>query len=37
MDIIEEIRSKVADGKFEFSEHAVEQSIIRRISVQELR
>lgn len=37
MDIIDEIRSKVVADQFEFSEHAVDQSIIRRISVQELR
>lgn len=35
--MIEEIRQKVAQGQFEFSRHAVDQSIIRRISVQELR
>lgn len=37
MDIIEEIRSKFVDDRFEFSEHAVDQSVIRHISVQELR
>ena len=37
MAIIQEIRSKVAADQFEFSEHAVDQSIIRHISVQELR
>jgi hypothetical protein len=35
--VIEEIRQKIAQGQFEFSRHAVDQSIIRRISVQELR
>ena len=35
--MIEEIRAKVQTGQFEFSEHAVDQSILRRISVQELR
>jgi hypothetical protein len=35
--MIEEIRKKVAADEFEFSKHAVDQSIIRRISVQELR
>jgi len=34
---IEEIRTKIFGGHFEFSQHAVEQSIIREISVQELR
>ena len=37
MSMIEEIRKKVAADEFEFSKHAVDQSIIRRISVQELR
>lgn len=31
------IREKIASGDFEFSQHAVDQSIRRRISVQELR
>lgn len=31
------IRDKVSRGLFEFSEHAVDASILRRISVQELR
>ena len=35
--MIEEIRARVARGQFEFTQHAVDQSIIRRISVQELR
>lgn len=35
--MIEEIRHKIARGQFEFSRHAVDQSIIRRIRVQELR
>lgn len=37
MPLIDEIRKKVAAEQFEFSKHAVDQSIIRRISVQELR
>lgn len=37
MTIIDDIRRKVAGGQFEFSQHAVDQSIVRRISVQELR
>ncbi len=37
MAIIEDIREKVEKGQFEFSQHAVDQSIIRRISVQEMR
>jgi Domain of unknown function (DUF4258) len=35
--MIEQIREKVAQGQFEFTEHAVDQSILRRISAQELR
>lgn len=35
--LIEELREKVASDRFEFSKHAVDQSIERRISVQELR
>jgi hypothetical protein len=35
--MIGELRTKIADGLFEFSEHAVDQSIIRHISVQEIR
>jgi len=35
--MIRELRSKIADGLFEFSEHAVDQSIIRHVSVQEIR
>jgi hypothetical protein len=35
--MIEEIRKKVAAGQFEFSKHAVDQSIVRRITAQEIR
>jgi hypothetical protein len=35
--MIRELRSKIADGLFEFSEHAVDQSIIRHISVRKIR
>ena len=35
--MIQEIREKIAVGAFEFSQHAVDQSILRHISVQELR
>jgi hypothetical protein len=35
--VIQEIRAKVARNQFEFSQHAVDQSILRRISVGELR
>ncbi len=37
MTVLEAIRDKVARDAFEFSQHAVDQSITRRISVQELR
>ena len=35
--MIDDIRDKIARGQFEFSQHAVDQSIVRRISVQKLR
>lgn len=35
--MIEEIRQKIAQRQFEFSKHAVDQSLIPHISVQELR
>ena len=34
---MDDICDKIARGQFEFSQHAVDQSIIRHISVQELR
>ena len=37
MVIINDIREKIASDQFEFSQHAVDQSIVRHISVQELR
>ena len=37
MSLIGEIQKKVEREQFEFSKHAVDQSIIRRISVQEVR
>ncbi len=37
MSLISEMQAKVAADAFEYSKHAVDQSIIRRISVQELR
>ncbi len=33
----EAIRQKIADDKFEFSKHAVDQSILRRIRVHEIK
>ena len=35
--MIEQIREKIIQNQFEFSKHAVDQSIFRHISVQELR
>lgn len=37
MKILDEIRTKIRNNQFEFSQHATDQSIIRHISVQELR
>jgi hypothetical protein len=36
MTLVEGIREKVAGGLFEFSQHALDQSILRHISVAEL-
>ncbi len=35
--MINDIRKKIAAGSFEFSKHAVDQSILRGISIQEIR
>ena len=35
--MIDDIREKIVGGQFEFSQYAVDQNIIRHISVQELR
>ena len=35
--LIDEIREKISTNQFELSKHAVDQSIIRRIGMQELR
>lgn len=37
MNLIEQLRVKVAQDQFEFSQHAADQSILRQISVQEIR
>ncbi|MEG4502893.1 DUF4258 domain-containing protein [Microcoleus sp. F6_B4] len=37
MTIIEKIRVKIVKNDFELSQHAVNQSIVRRITVEELR
>ncbi len=37
MTILEGIREKIRNGQFEFSQHGTDQSIIRHISVQEVR
>ena len=34
---IHEIRDKIAKDQFEFSRHAVDQSILRRINIQKIR
>lgn len=36
MGLIEDIRLKIATGLYEFSQHAVDQSIKKRISVMEI-
>ena len=35
--MIDEIRTKIVAGQFEYSKHAVDQSILRHIAVQEVR
>jgi len=35
--MIEQIRTKIQAGQYEFSKHAVDQSILREISLQELQ
>ena len=37
MSLIGEVQQRIQSEQFEFSKHAVDQSIIRRISVQEVR
>ena len=37
MALLDEIRHKIEADQFEFSKHAVDQTIIRRISVHEVR
>jgi hypothetical protein len=37
MNHIKDLREKFGQGDFEFSKHAVDQTIIREISVQEIR
>jgi len=36
-EMIAEIRRKVAEGLYEYSQHAMDQSILRHITVEELR
>jgi hypothetical protein len=36
-ELIEEIRAKFVKDEFEFSKHATDQSILREITVQEIR
>lgn len=37
MGLVDEIRAKIASGQFEFSKHAVDQTILRHIRVQDVR
>jgi len=37
MPLIDDLRSKISQNSFEFSKHAVDQTILRNISVQEMR
>src|SRR5215208_1465029 len=37
MTLIFDIRSKIAAGRFEFSKHAADQTLLRQIRVQEIR
>ena len=37
MNLVDGIRAKVASGAFEFSQHALDQSVQRRISITQLR
>lgn len=37
LDLIGDIRQKIADNQFEFSKHALDQSIIRRVRIQEIK
>jgi len=37
MTLLDEIRQKIGADEFEFFKHAVDQSMVRRISVQEVR
>lgn len=37
MALADDIRSKIAAGRYEFSKHAVDQSILRRITLAEIR
>lgn len=37
MTLIDQFRAKIVQDHFEFSQHAVDQSILRQISVQEIR
>lgn len=37
MDFVDTILAKIENGQFEFSEHATEQSILRRITLQDFQ
>lgn len=36
MPLVDDLRQKIETDRFEFSKHAVDQSILRRINVQEV-
>jgi hypothetical protein len=35
--MLDEIRGKISAGRFEFSKHAVDQTILRRVTLQDIR
>lgn len=35
--MIQDLRNKIKSGKFEFSKHALDQTILRQISLEEVR
>jgi hypothetical protein len=37
MGLIDELRAKIAAGQFELSKHAVDQSILRQVRMQDIR
>jgi hypothetical protein len=37
MNILNEIREKIISGRFEYSRHALDQSILRKLTVKEIK